>query len=166
MSARLVRERVDAAAVLARVEAPTNGGRCVFVGTVRPDDGVVAIEYSAHEEMALAELERIVTEARTRWPDTSATVEHRLGRVAVGEASVVVAASAPHRTQAFEACRYVIEALKVRVPVWKREECADGTARWVDSDGRRLASKPEGPPDDAASGGAGGGAGQRERSPT
>jgi molybdopterin synthase catalytic subunit len=154
MSARLVHEPLDLAALLAGVQAADRGGTCLFVGSVRPDDGVVAIDYSAHEDMAVAELERILAEAQNQWPEAATSVEHRLGRVAVGEASVAVAAAAPHRQSAFEACRFVIEALKVRVPVWKREECRDGTARWADNEGRRTASDP-GPPrsDSPADGG-------------
>jgi len=140
MSPRLRREPLNVTALLAGVQSPERGGACVFVGTVRPDHGTVAIDYSAHEAMAVAELERIVAEARDRWPETVTAVEHRMGRVPVGQASVAVAAAAPHRRDAFEACRFVIEAIKLRLPVWKREERADGTAEWVDNQGGRLPS--------------------------
>jgi len=143
---RLRREPLDVAGLLTGVQAPERGGACVFVGTVRPDHGTVAIDYSAHEAMAVAELERIVAEARDRWPDAKTAVEHRLGRVSVGEASVAVAACAPHRREAFDACRFVIEAIKIRLPVWKREERADGTAEWVDNAGGRLPSPGQAPP--------------------
>lgn len=145
MSVRLSREPLDVASLLAAVQAPERGGTCVFVGTVRPDQDAIAIDYSAHDAMAEAELERIVAEARRRWPDAETAVEHRLGRVPVGEASVAVAAAAPHRREAFEACRFVIEAIKVSLPVWKREERADGTADWVDNEGRRISSAGEPP---------------------
>lgn len=146
MTIRLRHEPLNVAELLEGVQAPERGGACVFVGTVRPDHETVAIDYSAHEEMAVAELERIVAEARDRWPDAAMAVEHRLGRVAVGEASVAVAAAAPHRREAFEACRFVIEAIKVRLPVWKREKRADGTADWVDNAGGRLPSPGQSAP--------------------
>ena len=103
------------------------------MGTVRrgPDDGAVhSIDYSAYESMAEAELERIVREGMERWPEARIAVQHRLGVVATGEASVAVAAGAPHRAAAFAACRWVIEEIKHRLPVWKHERLDDGTARW------------------------------------
>lgn len=141
MTGRLKRHPLDPSRVLAQVTGPERGGTCLFSGTVRPDDGAVAIEYSAHEAMAEAELERIVADARDRWPEAVVAVEHRLGRVPVGEASVLVAGAAGHRQEAFAVCRYVIEELKVRLPVWKREEYADGTAQWVDNRGTKLEAR-------------------------
>lgn len=128
--------------LLAEVAAPHCGGMSTFLGTVRsgPEEaahgGVTGIEYSAYEAMADAEFERIVSEAHARWPGARVAVRHRLGLVPVGEASIAIAVAAPHRAGAFDACRYVIEQVKRRVPIWKRERHADGTAMWVDPDGR------------------------------
>jgi len=114
----------------------------VFLGTVRngPDEqGVTAIEYSAYEEMVEAEFVRLLTDARARWPEARIAVRHRLGTIPVGEASIAIAAAAPHRARAFEACRYVIEEVKRRVPVWKKELRVDGSEVWVDPSGRPTA---------------------------
>src|SRR6266571_2683389 len=112
--------------LIAEVSSPACGGTCVFLGTVRngPDEqGVTAIEYSAYEEMVEAEFVRLLTDARARWPD----------------ARIAVAVAAPHRTQAFDACRYVIEEVKRRVPIWKKELRVDGSEVWVDPSGRPTA---------------------------
>lgn len=106
---------------------------------MRSDDGVTAIDYSAYEQMALEEIERILTEAGTRWPDARVTLQHRLGVIPAGEASIAIAAAAPHRDEAFTACRYVIEEVKKRLPIWKKEMHADGTATWVDPSGKQIA---------------------------
>lgn len=136
---RLTRAPIAVAELLAEVAAPQCGGTCVFLGTVRdgPEDGgVTAIEYSAYDAMADAELDRILAEARGRWPDARVAARHRLGLVPAEEASIAIAAAAPHRAAAFAACRYVIEEVKVRLPVWKKELRADGSAVWVDPHGR------------------------------
>jgi len=103
---------------------------------------VAAIEYTAYDDMAEAELQRIVADARERWPGARIALRHRLGRVAVGEPSIAIVAAAPHRAQAFEACRYVIEEVKHRLPVWKKELRADGTEVWVDPSGHPTAGPP------------------------
>ena len=125
--------------LLATVSSPECGGTCVFLGTVRdgPDEhGVTAIEYSAYEEMVEGELGRIVTEVGERWSGARVAVRHRVGLIPVGEASIAIVTAAPHRAHAFEACRYVIEEVKRRVPVWKKELRADGSETWVDPSGR------------------------------
>ena len=126
-------------ALLAEVQSAERGGTCVFLGTVRTDDDVTAIEYSAYEAMADAEIDRMLAEARERWPDAGVALRHRLGLVPVGEASIAIAAAAPHRDDAFAACRYVIEEVKKRLPVWKKEVHVDGTATWVDPSGNPIA---------------------------
>jgi molybdopterin synthase catalytic subunit len=126
---------LDADRLLRAVAAPDRGGLALFVGTVRDHhEGkrVLRLEYTAYPEMAEAEFERILREAEGRWP-VRATVVHRLGILEVGEASVVVAAGGAHRDEAFAACRYVIEELKRRVPIWKREHYATGETGWVES---------------------------------
>jgi len=125
---------LDVAAVLGRVGSPADGAAVLFVGTVRDrNDGrpVTGIRYEAYVEMAEAELGRIVAEASARWGTDRIAVVHRIGELAVGEASVAIAVSAPHRAASFEACRYIIDELKARVPVWKRERYADGGAAWL-----------------------------------
>jgi molybdopterin synthase catalytic subunit len=125
--------------LVADVSSPTCGGTCVFLGTVRngvEEAGVKAIEYSAYEEMVEIEFGRLVGEARARWPDARIAVRHRLGTIPTGEASIGIAAAAPHRAQAFDACRFVIEEVKRRIPVWKKELHLDGTEVWVDPSGR------------------------------
>ncbi len=138
-----VRDPIRVDALLAEVVGPERGGTALFLGTVRrsPDDGpVVRIEYSAYPEMLEAEFGRIVGEAHARWPEARVTARHRLGDVPLGEASIAVAAAAPHRGDAFDACRYVIEEAKRRLPVWKREVLADGATVWRDNAGGRVAS--------------------------
>ena len=125
---------LDPAALLAAVGDPEHGGTALFVGTTRRDAGlreVVELRYEAYVELALGELRAIAAEAEAAYAATVA-VEHRTGAVAVGEPSVVVAASAGHRPAAFAACRYVIDELKARAPIWKQTAHADGTATWVD----------------------------------
>ena len=132
MTTHLTRSPLDAVALLATVASPSRGGTACFLGTVRDEAGDIrAIEYSAYDRMADAEFDRILAEALARWPDTRVTVRHRLGTVPVGEASIAIAAAAPHRAAAFDACRYVIEEVKRRLPVWKRELHRDGSAAWV-----------------------------------
>lgn len=104
-----------------------------FTGTVRDHTDsheVVALEYEAYVEMAERVLHQIAAEVRASWPEVRLSVLHRIGRLEVGEASVVIAASSPHRADAFSACRQVIERLKEDVPIWKREIRRDGSV-WV-----------------------------------
>jgi molybdopterin synthase catalytic subunit len=128
----LTRLALDVNELLSQVQGPERGGTCVFLGTVRDDEGVTAIEYSAYEAMAHEEIGRIVSEAVQQWPDARVLLQHRLGVIPAGEASIAIAAAAPHRDEAFSACRYVIEQVKKRLPIWKKEMYADGTARWTD----------------------------------
>ena len=125
---------LDVAALAAEVESSSRGAVVSFAGLVRDHHGgraVVRLEYSAYAPMAEAECARIVAEAEARWPVTVA-LRHRLGELAVGETAVAVVAAAAHRGEAFEACRHVIEQVKSRVPIWKREHYADGSVAWVD----------------------------------
>jgi molybdopterin synthase catalytic subunit len=140
--AYLTRSPISLDALLDEVSAPERGGTCLFLGTVRngPDEqGVTAIEYSAYEEMVEVEFGRLLADAGQRWPDTRIAVRHRLGVIPPGEASIAIAAAAPHRAEAFAACRFVIEEVKRRVPVWKKELRVDGTATWVDPSGHPTA---------------------------
>jgi len=87
--------------------------------------------------MADEEIERILAEAHARWPDARVTLEHRLGVIPVGEASIAIAAAAPHRDAAFAACRHVIEEVKKRLPIWKKELRGDGSEQWVEAHDHR-----------------------------
>ncbi|HUG54628.1 MAG TPA: molybdenum cofactor biosynthesis protein MoaE [Vicinamibacteria bacterium] len=132
---RLTREPIDALLLL--TPAPADGGVCVFLGVVRNENGgrpVRHLEYEAYEEMALPLMDEIAAEARRRWPLTHVRLVHRLGRLEIGETSVAVAVTAPHRGAAFEACRYAIDTLKATVPIWKKEFYADG-AVWLEGPG-------------------------------
>ena len=140
----LTRQPLSIDQLIADVSSPACGGTCVFLGTVRngvEEEGVKAIEYSAYEDMVEVEFGRLVAEARARWPDARIAVRHRLGTIPAGEASIAIAAAAPHRAQAFDACRFVIEEVKRRIPVWKKELHLDGTEVWVDPSGQPT-SKP------------------------
>ena len=123
---------VDAA--LAFVGDPGAGGTCVFVGTVRDvsDQGpVTGLSYEAWDDLAVQRLTEIAGELFATWPLRKVALLHRTGDLAVGEASVVVAVSAAHRAEAFEACRQAIERLKQDVPIWKKEGLRSGEAHWV-----------------------------------
>ncbi len=117
-----------------RVEGPDAGGVVSFVGRVRNQARGHAIEhlvYEAYPAMAEREMEKIVDEAAERWPGTRVAIAHRVGRLEIGDAAVVVVAASAHRDEAFLACRFSIDTLKLRVPIWKREVATDG-AYWVD----------------------------------
>ena len=125
--------RLDCGSIERVVESPANGAQCVFRGVVRRDsdlDPVQSLEYEAYAEMATDQLREIAREAGAKWSGARIAIEHRLGSVPLGEASVVIAVGTPHRAEAFECCRFLIEKLKHRVPIWKKEIGASG-ARWV-----------------------------------
>ena len=118
--------------------------RCrLFLGTVRDLTGefvTVALDHEAYGPMAEKKLAEIETEVRRRWPVGNVAMIHRLGRLAVGDVSVAVAVSCPHRGEAFEACRFAIESLKELVPIWKKENAPDGTGEWVHQSARACVS--------------------------
>ena len=125
---------IDLAELLDATQSPERGGVAVFLGLVRNHhDGrpVLRLEYSAYAPMAEAESARVVAEAASRW-DAAIALRHRVGMLEVGEAAVAIVASSAHREAAFTACRFVIDEVKRRVPIWKREYYADGTVVWVD----------------------------------
>jgi molybdopterin synthase catalytic subunit len=135
MRTALVTRPLDAVALLAEVARVANGATVLFVGTVRDiNEGraVTGMEYAAYAGMAELELAAIAREAKDRFGTPNVVIEHRVGTLDLGEASVVIACSHAHRAQAFEAARFAIEELKRRVPIWKREHYADGTREWVD----------------------------------
>jgi molybdopterin synthase catalytic subunit len=135
MRVAIVERPLDPAALLREVESHSSGAAVLFVGTVREvNEGraVTGIEYSAYGGMALRELEAIAAEAVERFDTPHVVVEHRLGELGLGEASVAIAISHPRRAPAMDGARFVIEELKRRVPIWKREHYTDGTREWVD----------------------------------
>jgi molybdopterin synthase catalytic subunit len=120
--------------VAAAVEAPGRGAIATFIGLVRDqnaDRRVLWLEYEAYEPLAVKAFERIAREAAERWPDAAIAIHHRTGRLAIGEASVVIAAASPHRADAFAACRYAIERLKQIAPIWKHEHFEGGEV-WIE----------------------------------
>ena len=128
-------ESLDVGAAFAFLQTPRAGGIDLFVGTTRQwtaDKETVRLEYDCYEAMALKEIERLSEEARQRWPVERVCIFHRLGIVPPAEASVVVGVATPHRHDAFDACRFLIDTLKQQVPIWKREVYADGQTEWVE----------------------------------
>ncbi len=134
MSLFAIRDRaIDVAEVVAAVSRPEAGGIDVFIGTVRSDNlghAVTLLEYQAYAAMAEKEMARIAAEIVVEIPGVELAVLHRVGSLTVGEIAVVCAASAPHRGEAFNACRLLIDRIKARVPIWKREHGPSGPY-WV-----------------------------------
>ena len=131
----IVTEPIDAAAVLAEVQRPGHGASILFVGTVREvNDGrpVDGMEYTSYSAMAEKEMTAIAREAHEQFSGSFVVIVHRIGELAIGEASVAVATAHAHRDAAYGASRYCIEQLKKRVPIWKREHYTDGTREWID----------------------------------
>ena len=127
-------QALSEAEVISRVEGPDTGGIVSFIGAVRDHargHSIEYLEYEAYPEMAEREMEKIADEASKKWPGTRVAIAHRVGHLEIGDAAVVVVAASAHRAEAFEACRFAIDTLKVRVPIWKREVATDG-AYWVD----------------------------------
>jgi molybdopterin synthase catalytic subunit len=125
---------IDHASITDRVRSDQAGAVCSFLGTVREMTGArqtVSLDYEAYPSMALKSLTDLETEARARWPIQDLAIVHRVGHLDLGEISVVVAVSCPHRHQAFDACRWIIDTLKEVTPIWKKEVWADGSEEWV-----------------------------------
>jgi molybdopterin synthase catalytic subunit len=134
---RLVRTAIDGQRLLAEVAGSAAGANVLFLGTTRGmTDGVAteALEYEAHEPMAAAALDRLQDEAMERFGLLGCRIEHRLGEVGVGEASVAIATSAAHRREAFAAAEWLMEQIKADVPIWKCELGPDGSRGWVHPD--------------------------------
>lgn len=136
--AEITRAEIQPEAVLRQVGSADDGAVVLFLGTVRQsNDGraVTGMHYDAYEAMARQELQAIVTAAAERWGLEHVIAVHRIGALAVGEVSVAIAVSAPHRGSAYDASRFVIEEIKARLPVWKQEHYAAGAARWLEAAG-------------------------------
>ena len=120
--------------VIAIVAAPSCGAVATFIGNVRDSNAgrrVHWLDYEAYAPLAIRSFERIAEEARGRWPETRVAIHHRTGRVAIGEASIVIAAASPHRADAFAAARYAIERVKQIAPIWKHEHFEGGEV-WIE----------------------------------
>ncbi len=125
---------IDPAKLLAHVSSPQAGAVVLFLGVTRGVTGdrlTDSLDYECYPEMARAKLAELEQQARGRWPLTGCAIVHRLGHLEIEEASVAVAVSSPHRADAFEAGCWLIDTLKEVVPIWKRENWADGTHEWV-----------------------------------
>jgi len=135
----LTREPISAASLADSLRRDDAGAITTFEGTVRADrrgDGValVALDYSAHEQMALEQMQLLRDRALKQFAILDAVIAHRLGRLKLGEVSVAIAVGASHRAAAFDACRWLIDTLKVDVPIWKKDIWADGREAWAASE--------------------------------
>lgn len=132
---------------LNEVGSSLTGGISIFLGTTRAErrsDGtnLLALDYDAYHEMAIEQMNKLASEASSRWPIESMTLMHRIGRVEVGQASVLICVACPHRNQSFEACRFLIDELKKSVAIWKKEVWADGTTSWKEGSLPEGAAEP------------------------
>jgi molybdopterin synthase catalytic subunit len=132
----LTAEPLEISSVLAQVTDPSAGGIAIFLGTTRAEinasgQPLLALDYDAYPEMARQQLADLARRARDRWVISRLAILHRTGPVAVGEPSVLIAVSTPHRAEAFEACKWLIDTLKSEVAIWKKEIWGDGTSSWV-----------------------------------
>ncbi len=133
---RIVREPIDASAVAARLKHTADGAAVIFDGVVRDNTRgrrTLYLDYESYEAMALRQMEQLAAEARTRFQVRGASIVHRLGRLNIGETSVLIVVASAHRAAAFEACRWIIDTLKKTVPIWKKEYFKDG-AVWADGE--------------------------------
>jgi molybdopterin synthase catalytic subunit/molybdopterin converting factor small subunit len=133
---RLVRDQIAAEAVVAHLKRPEDGAAVIFDGVVRDNTRgrrTLYLDYEAYEAMALKQMESVAVEARQRFAVRGVSIVHRLGRLQIGETSVLIVVAATHRGAAFEACRWIIDTLKKTVPIWKKEYFADG-AVWADGE--------------------------------
>ncbi|HTV09715.1 MAG TPA: molybdenum cofactor biosynthesis protein MoaE [Candidatus Aquilonibacter sp.] len=133
---QIVREPIDAETIVSAVKGGSDGAVCVFDGVVRDNTrgrATLHLDYEAYEEMALKQMLALRDDAIARFGVREVAIVHRLGRLFVGETSVLIAVSSAHRAAAFDACRYIIDTLKKTVPIWKREQFADG-AVWADGE--------------------------------
>ena len=125
---------ISADALREQVMNPGSGGVCVFEGWVRNENEgrtVQQLEYEVYAPLAIKEGETVIAEAKQRFPFLAASCVHRSGLLEIGDCAVWVGVSAPHRDEAFKACRYIIDEIKVRLPIWKKEHYVDGDSGWV-----------------------------------
>lgn len=143
ISCRITDEPIDAGSLLAQCTSSGDGAALLFVGVVRnQNEGreVDHLEYSAFTEMAVRVLDEVAREAAARWDTGRIAAVHRVGRLELGEVSVAIAVASPHRDAAYQASRYIIEELKRRVPIWKKEGYVEGEAEWLTGNAPSLAA--------------------------
>ncbi len=133
---QLTSQPLSIADAVAALYDPLAGGIDVFLGTTRREstaDGVelIALDYEAYEQMAVEQMHQLLASARSNWPIVRCVLLHRLGRVPLGQPSVLIGVACPHRPEAFEACRYLIDELKKTVTIWKKEIWTQGGPTWV-----------------------------------
>jgi len=136
MKIALLREPIDIAALQQEIKSGGDGAVCVFDGIVRDNTRgreTLHLDYEAYEEMALTQMQELAQQAVAKFGVRDVTLVHRLGRLTVGETSVLIAVASAHRGAAFEACRWLIDTLKKQVPIWKKEQFVDG-AVWADGE--------------------------------
>jgi MoaE-MoaD fusion protein len=151
--AALVRDRIDTQGVLEKIKHPEDGAAVVFEGVVRNNTRgrqTLYLDYEAYEAMALKQMEELSAQALGQFPVRDVALVHRLGRLEIGESSVLIVVASAHRGAAFDACRWMIDTLKRTVPIWKKEYFADG-AVWADGEGfpaeiPRAQGSPSGQP--------------------
>ena len=144
----ITHQEIDTAAVLRQVESNLAGAVVLFLGTTREMTGdrrTQSLVYEGYEAMALRQMTELAETAQRRWPLTGCAIVHRLGHLGLGEVSVAIAVSSPHRRDAFEAGNWLIDTLKEVVPIWKQENWADGTCEWVHPGQPPSANRPAPP---------------------
>ena len=130
----LTESPIDAAGLIETVRSPAAGAVVLFLGTARQTSGgrqTSSLEYECYAEMAQAKLAELERDARARWALVDCALVHRLGHLAIGEIAVAIAVSSPHRQAAFQAGNWLIDRIKEVVPLWKKENWADGTSEWI-----------------------------------
>lgn len=130
----LTHSPIDPSAILAQVASNDAGAVVLFLGTTREftkGRQTASLDYECYQQMAEAKLAELEAQAREKWPLVHVAIVHRLGRLGLGEASIAVAVSSPHRQAAFEAGKWLIDTIKEDVPIWKQENWSDGTSEWV-----------------------------------
>ncbi len=139
----IVTQPIDTAAVLASVQSEACGAAVLFVGTTRKMTGgreTTKLNYECYEDMAVRKMEELTDQAKSKWPVERISVVHRVGTVALGETSIAIAVSSPHRQASFTAAEWLIDEIKKQVPIWKQEFWADGATEWVHPDGATPSS--------------------------
>lgn len=142
----ITRESIDPAALARALANPAAGGYCAFEGWVRNENeghAVERLEYEAYEPLAIVEGEKVLAEAKEKFPYLEARCVHRVGMLEIGECAVWIGVTSAHRDEAFRACRYIIDEIKVRLPIWKKEHYVNGDSGWVNCE--RCASHAHAP---------------------
>ena len=130
----MTHSRIDTAVLQESLTDPAAGGYCAFEGWVRNENEgheVARLEYEAHEPLCVSEGERVIAEARAKFPFLTARCVHRIGLLELGECAVWIGVAAKHRDEAFRACRFIIDEIKQRLPIWKKEHYVNGDSGWV-----------------------------------